>query len=70
MTNRAVAHVEAIHRQEQFRVGCLDLLQRAVLPFARVFRSERERDLYIEPFVAPVADEISSLSRVRPIVTS
>ena len=58
MTNRAVAHVEAIHRQKQFRVGRLDLFQRAVLPFARVFRSERERDLHIETFVAPVADEI------------
>ena len=37
MTDRAIAHVKTVHREKQLRVSRLDLLQRAVFPFASIF---------------------------------
>ena len=61
MTDRAVAHVKTIHGEQKFRVGRLDLLQRAVLPLTVFLGTERERDLDVEALAAPVADKIDLL---------
>ena len=58
MTNRTVAHIKTIHREQQFRVVCLDLFQRTILAFAGILRTKRERDLHINALAAPVAHEI------------